>query len=151
MFRIRKKAAKAFFAAVVLAQAYFVVAAYGDPHKFFGYQPFSESSTWEAQIVSVRADGERVDIRHGWEGYHWHQLVRDRGLNAPFEMHRAHSGVDSTLTFFQAALDWVATHTPRDTRTQYLEARVRYIQNRRAPVELTLRSVDRPQAHEEER
>ncbi len=146
MFRTRKKVAKAFFAAVVLAQAYFVVAAYGDPHKFFGYQPFSESSTWEAQIVRVLPDGERVDIRHGWEGYHWHQLVRERGLDAPFEMHRAHSGVDSTLAFFQAALDWVATHTPRDRRTRYLEARVRYIKNRRAPVEVTLWSVVRAEA-----
>ncbi len=142
---VRTLAAQLFFAAVVIAQAYFVVAAYDNPHSHFGYQPFSQSSTWSAHIVRVTYDGQRHDIRDGWEGYHWPTLVRARrGLDWPFDTHNAHSGVESTLDFFQKALDWVALNTPNDRTTRYLEARVHYVKNAHEPVEVTLRSVERP-------
>ncbi len=143
---LRRGAAKVFFVFVVSAQFYFVVAAYDNPHKHFGYQPFSQSSTWESSIVRVLHSGERIDIRDGWEGYRWSELVRERGLDAPWVRRSAPSGVESTLDFFQQALNWVATHTPRDRETRYFEAHVRYIKNRGAPQTVVMRSVERPAA-----
>ncbi len=144
MSRLRTAGAASLFAAVTLAQAYFVVAAYDHPHSVFGYQPFSESSTWRATIVRVLDDGERDDIRDGWEGYLWHELVPvGRGLTFPLDWHRAHSGIDSTLDFFQHALDWVATHTPNDRHALYFEARVEFSRNGHEVETVVLRSVDR--------
>lgn len=120
----------------------FVVAAYDNPQKHFGYQPFSESSTWEATIVRVLRDGRRVDVRDGWS-YEWGAMVRGRGLDRPWHEHHAASGVDATLERLQAALDWVATHTPEDTETRYLEAEVRTVRNRRPMRFHVLRSVER--------
>ncbi|MFK8004224.1 MAG: hypothetical protein AB8H86_31955 [Polyangiales bacterium] len=140
----RNVAAMLFFAGVVLTQLYFVVGAYEHPHKLFGYQPFSESSEWRTTIVRVLPSGERDNIRDGWNGYLWHELVPvGRGLTFPLDWHRAHSGVGSTLAFFQEALDWVATHTPDDTEALYLEAEVEYRRNGHEPVRVVLRSVDR--------
>ncbi|MEM9067353.1 MAG: hypothetical protein AAGE52_02575 [Myxococcota bacterium] len=135
--------AKLTITVVWTAQLYFVLMAYGDPFKYFGYQPFGESSTWEATVVRVLPDGSRHDIRHGWEGYDWAAMVRGRGLDVPWHRHHAATGVDATLVRFQHALDWVALHTPRDTEALYLEAEVRYVRNRGEPQEVTLRSVER--------
>ncbi len=140
--RWRTRLAQAFFVAVVALQAHFVVAAYDDPHSHFGYQPFSQSSTWQATIVRVLDDGSRVDVREGWEGYSWPALVQERGLDTPWVAGTAPSGVESTLAFFQQALDYVATHTPRDTHTRYFEAQVHTVKNRR-PRDWVLRSVER--------
>lgn len=140
--RLRRLGAQCFFGAVVGLQLFFVVRAYDDPHSMFGYQPFSESSTWSAVILRV-TDRGKLDIRNGWEGYHWAELVRGRGLTTPWVRSNAASGVDSQLAFFQQALDWVATHTPRDRSTRYLEAHVSYVRNRGEPESLVLTSVER--------
>lgn len=134
---------RAFFALVVGLQVYFVLAAYGSPHKFFGYQPFNESSTWEAAVFRVLADGQRVPLEDRWHGYEWNALVRGRGLGYPFHRRHASYGVASTLDFFQKALDWVATHTPRDAETVRFEAEVRYWRNTHGPSDVVLRSVTR--------
>jgi hypothetical protein len=47
------------------------------------------------------------------------------------------------LAFLDAALDWVADHTPRDTETRYLEATVTAWHNADEPAVLVLRSEDR--------
>jgi hypothetical protein len=47
---------------VVVAQLAFVVRAYHSAHKEFGFQMFPESSTWQADIVRVTADGQRIPI-----------------------------------------------------------------------------------------
>ena len=138
--RLPRLGAQCFFVAVVGLQLFFVVRAYDDPHSMFGYQPFSESSTWRASIVRVTDHG-RFNIRDGWEGYHWNQLVRGRGLTAPWIESSAASGVESQLAFFQQALDWVATHTPRDRTTLFFEAHVRYVQNRGEPRTRLMTSV----------
>ncbi|MEO0323547.1 MAG: hypothetical protein AAF447_11365 [Myxococcota bacterium] len=134
----------AFMALVWGAQLHFVIAAYDSPHKHFGYQPFNESSTWEAQIVRVTRDGRREDIRHGWEGYRWDELVRGRGLDVPFVRHHASYGAAATLDLFQQALDWVATHTPADRSTHHFEAQVIVVRNAGEPRLHQLRSVTRP-------
>jgi uncharacterized UPF0160 family protein len=68
-------------AAVVVLQLGLVARGYRSDHKQFPFQMFPESSTWRATVVRVTADGRRVPIERRWSGYHWDQLVRDRGLS----------------------------------------------------------------------
>ena len=109
---------------VIVAQAFFVVRAYWAPHKEFGFQMFPESSTWQADVVRVTADGRRVPVTEPWAGYQWAALVPNRGLAYPDVRKHADAGLDNQLAFLRAALDWVAENTPRDHATRYLEARV---------------------------
>jgi len=132
---------------VVALQLAAVVSAYGRPHKVFGWQMFNASSDWQAEIVRVEADGSRHDVRDPWPGgYEWPGLVEGRGLDAPFHRQHAHSGLDTTLDLFQSALDWVARHTPADTRTVRLEAVVTSWDNGRDPIVSLLASRERPEA-----
>jgi len=110
--------------AVVLLQLGFVARGYWADHKEFAFQMFPESSTWRASLFRVTADGERVPIDRPWFGYRWEDMVRDRGLSYPQYRHHADAGLDNQLAFLRAALDWVASNTPRDHETRYLEARV---------------------------
>lgn len=137
--RARRYTARAFCAVVLGTQLYFVLRAYHDPLKHFGFQPFSESTTWSAQIDAVGADGTRHDMVEGFAGYRWDDLVRDR-VNAPSRRRHASSGIGATLYFLQHALDYVADRTPGDTTTRYLEARVRFRKNRGPEEQVTLRS-----------
>lgn len=52
-------------------------------------------------------------------------------------------GVGATVDFLAEALDWVATHTPDDHDTRYLEATVTTYENTRGPTVTVLRSVER--------
>ncbi len=109
---------------IVLAQVFFVVRAYSADQAFFGFQMFPESSSWQATIQRELPDGTLVDVRDEWAGYEWDALVRGRGLQRPFVRHSASAGLDSTLHFFEASLDWVADNTPRDTEAVRLVATV---------------------------
>jgi hypothetical protein len=110
--------------AVVVLQLGFVARGYWSDHKQFGYQMFPESSTWRADVVRVTADGRHIPIELPWSGYRWDELVQDRGLRYPWVRHHADAGLANQLAFLEAALDWVADNTPRDTETRYLQARV---------------------------
>jgi hypothetical protein len=110
--------------AVVVVQLGLVARGYWSDHKEFAFQMFPESSTWRATVVRVTADGRRVPIERPWSGYRWDELVRDRGLSFPSIRHHADAGLDNQLAFLEAALDWVASNTPRDRETRYLEATV---------------------------
>jgi hypothetical protein len=110
--------------AVVVVQVGLVARGYWSDHKQFAFQMFPESSTWRATVVRVTADGRRVPIERPWSGYRWDELVRDRGLSFPSIRHHADAGLDNQLAFLDAALDWVASNTPRDRETRYLEATV---------------------------
>jgi hypothetical protein len=101
---------------------------------------FPESSTWRADVVRVTADGRRVPIEVPWAGYSWPELVRTRGLSYPSYRHHADSGLDNQIAFLGAALDWVASNTPRDRDTRYLEARVTAWHNDDPPRVEVLRS-----------
>src|SRR5262249_45759456 len=138
--RTRPRPAQAFCLLILGAQLYFVVRAYRDPHKHFGYQPFGESSTWSADLFRVLENGQRESIRDGWAGYRWEELVRVRvgSLCLP---RPAEYGIASPLDFLQKALDWVAAHTPADHETLYLEAHVSFVRNRRGPYTRVLRSA----------
>jgi hypothetical protein len=126
--------------AVVALQLGFVARGYWADHKEFAFQMFPESSTWRASVVRVTADGRRVPIEVPWSGYRWSNLVRDRGLRYPSVRRHADSGLDNQLAFLGAALEWVASNTPRDRETRYLEARVTAWHNADPPKVEVLRS-----------
>ena len=128
---------------VLAAQVFFVARGYWSDHKEFAFQMFPESSTWRAEVIRVTADGRRVPISEPWSGYRWGELVTARGLSSPGIRRHADAGLDNQLAFLDAALDWVAGHTPRDTETQYLEAIVTTWHNIDDPEVVVLRSVDR--------
>ena len=131
------------FVAVVVTQGLLALNGYREPHKFFAFQPFNESSTWEADIVRVTRDGDRIPIDESWSGYDWNTLVDIAALQNPEHLRHAYMGVGATLDFLDEALDWVATHTPDDHETEYLEATVTYYENTRGPHQVVLRSNER--------
>jgi hypothetical protein len=126
--------------AVVALQLGFVVRGYFSDHKEFAFQMFPESSTWQADVVRVTAEGRRVPIEQPWAGYRWEELVPNVGLRYPGVRHHANAGLDNQLAFLDSALDWVATNTPRDHETRYLEATVTAWHNDDAPEEEVFRS-----------
>jgi hypothetical protein len=128
---------------VLGAQAFLVARAHWAPHKEFGFQMFPESSTWRADVVRVTADGRRRPVSEPWDGYRWSALVPNRGLAFPSNRHHADAGLDNQLAFLAAALDYVATHTPADDDTRYLEATVTAWHNDDEPHVVVLRSVER--------
>src|SRR4029079_11204234 len=83
MVRGRVVARRVVVAVVVCAQLFFVARGYWSDHKEFAFQMFPESSTWQAEIVRVTADGRRVPIAEPWSGYRWAALVPDRGVSYP--------------------------------------------------------------------
>ena len=129
--------------AVVACQLGFVARGYWSDHKEFAFQMFPESSTWQADIVRVTADGRRVPISEPWSGYAWSRMVTSRGLAVPSRRHHADAGLDNQLAFLDAALDYVAAHTPRDRETRYLEAVVTTWHNTDEPQVVVLRSRER--------
>jgi hypothetical protein len=126
--------------AVVLLQLGFIARGYWSDHKQFAFQMFPESSTWRADVVRVTAGGRRVPIEVPWAGYEWERLVQTRGLSYPAIRHHADSGLANQVAFLRAALDWVASNTPRDRETRYLEARVTEWHNNDPPRVELLRS-----------
>jgi len=144
MGRRRRRLVTGFIIAVLGVQIGFAVNGYRDPHKFFAFQPFNESSTWQADIVRVTRTGDRVPISGGWAGYDWNELVGMAALQGPSRLRHAYMGVGATVDFLDEALDWVATHTPDDHETRYLEATVTTFENTRGPTVTVLRSVERP-------
>ena len=132
------------FVGLITLQLVMVVRAYEAPHKEFGFQMFPESSQWQAEIVRVTADGERIPIERPWAGYEWRELVRGRGLTAPWRRQHAAAGVDNQLELLREALDWVAANTPADEETRHLEAEVTVWPNLGRPVTLVVRSDERP-------
>ncbi len=141
--RIRTLARRLVVVAFVALQFGFVVRAYHAPHKEFGYQMFPEASRWRADIVRVTDDGRRVPVSEPWFGYRWSELVSGRGLTTPWVEHHADSGLDRQLQFLTEALDWVASNTPDDNETRYLEATVESTYNTRPVATRTIRSTER--------
>jgi hypothetical protein len=137
---VRVVGRRAAVVAVVTLQLGFIVRGYFSDHKEFAFQMFPESSTWRAEVVRVTADGRRVPIEQPWSGYRWEELVPNVGLRYPSVRHHANAGLDNQLAFLDSALDWVATNTPRDDETRYLEATVTAWHNDDPPVEEVYRS-----------
>jgi hypothetical protein len=128
---------------VVALQIAFIARGYFSGHKEFAFQMFSESTDWRADIVRVTSDGDRIPIDAPWDGYQWSSLVRARALSDPAARHHADAGIDNQLAFLRESLAYVATHTPRDVQTQYLEARVTYWKNAHPAAHVVVRSPRR--------
>jgi hypothetical protein len=143
---VRVVGRRAAVVAVVALQLGFIGRGYFSDHKEFAFQMFPESSTWRAEVVRVTADGRRVPIEQPWSGYRWEELVPNVGLRYPSVRHHANAGLDNQLAFLDSALDWVATNTPRDDETRYLEATVTAWHNDDPPVEEVFRSGVRERA-----
>jgi len=143
---VRTIARRVVFLGVIALQLLLVARGYRSDHKEFAFQMFPEASTWQAEVVRVLPNGDRVPVEQPWDGYSWDRLVRDRGLQDLTVRHHADAGVDSQLAFLREALDYVATHTPSDTRTRYYEARVTFWHNDDAPRTVVYRSGARPEA-----
>jgi hypothetical protein len=141
--RVRVVGRRVVVVAVVAVQLGLIARGYWSDHKQFAFQMFPESSTWQADVVRVTADGRRVPIEQPWAGYRWDELVQDRGLRYPWVRHHADAGLDNQLAFLDAALDWVAENTPRDLETRYLEARVTSWHNDDSPDVEVMRSSPR--------
>jgi hypothetical protein len=141
--RLRVIGRRAVVALVVVVQLALVARGYWSDHKEFAFQMFPESSSWRADVYRVTAAGERIPVSAPWSGYRWEDLVRGRGLGRPEVRHHADAGLDNQLAFLDAALDWVATHTPRDRESRYLEAVVTAWHNTDAPHVVVLRSEAR--------
>jgi hypothetical protein len=122
--RVRVVARRVVVVVVVVVQLGFVARGYWSDHKELAFQMFPESSTWRADVVRVTADGQRVPVEIPWAGYRWDELVPNVGLRYPSVRHHAYAGIDNQLAFLESALDWVASNTPRDRETRYLEASV---------------------------
>jgi hypothetical protein len=131
---------------VVLLQVALVVRGYTSAHKEFAFQMFSESTDWRADIVRVTSTGERIPIDENWDGYRWSDLVRTRALWNPELRHHADASLDNQLAFLDESLDYVADHTPRDTETAYLEAKVTYWRNTHPAKQVVVRSKGREAA-----
>ena len=138
--RVRVVARRVVVVAVVALQLFFVARGYWSDHKEFAFQMFPESSTWRADVVRVTADGQRIPIETPWSGYRWQELVPNVSLSYPSVRRHATAGLDNQLAFLESALDWVATNTPRDHETLYLEARVTSWHNADQPEVSVIRS-----------
>jgi hypothetical protein len=138
--RVRVVGRRVVVVAVVVLQLGLVARGYWSDHKEFAFQMFPESSTWRADVVRVTADGRRIPIERPWSGYRWDELVQDRGLSYPSIRHHADAGLDNQLAFLESALDWVASNTPRDRDTRYLQATVTSWHNADPPQVGVLRS-----------
>ena len=141
--RWRIRAARIVFVGVLVIQIGLAVNGYREPHKYFAFQPFNESSTWQAEIVRVTWDGRRIPIDEPWSGYDWDTLVDMSALQQPGALRHAYMGVGATLDFLDHALDWIADNTPADSETRYLVATVTYYENTRGPHHTELRSHER--------
>ena len=72
--------------------------------------------------------------------------MTSRGLSRPSVAHHADAGLANQVAFLDAALTYVAEHTPRDDETLYLEALVTTWHNDDPPTTTVLRSPDRSAA-----
>lgn len=115
-----------------------------DPHKLFGFRPFNESDTWQADIVRVDADGVRRPVQDGTWAYDWDELVGARKLRSPWRHGHAPAGADAVVDLLDRALAWAIVRIPDDTDTVVLEARVSVVRNTRGPEVVVLRSPERP-------
>lgn len=135
---VRPTARRVVFLGVLVAQACFVVRAYWAPHNELGFQMFPEASRWQAEVVRVTVDGQRIPIDDSWS-----ELVDVRGLGHPARRQHANNGLASQIAFLEDAMAWVAAHTPDDRETRYYEATVTEWHNDDPPVVRVLRSPAR--------
>ena len=140
--RRRTAAAVVFVGAIALHASLIINGGY-DPHKRFGFRPFLESDTWQAEIVRVTADGDRLAIDDGTWPYEWNELVDTNKLASPWRTRHANGGARATVDLLDRALDWLAENTPDDRATVRYEATVVVVHNAGEPFVIELVGVER--------
>ena len=105
---------------------------------------FPESSTWQADVVRVTADGRRMPVTEPWDGYRWAALVPSRGLAVPGRPppRRRRARQPARLPRRRPRLRRRPTR-PDDRETRYLEATVTAWHDDDPPHTVVLRSADR--------
>src|SRR5690242_568908 len=93
-------------AAVVAVQTYCVLHAYVGPQRYFGFQMFSEASTWQVDIVRVTRDGRHLSVYEPFFGYTWGDLAPP-GLQVIDRWSVTTAGVRSSIAFLRDCLDWI--------------------------------------------
>ncbi len=114
------------------------------PDRVFGFRMFNESSKVKFELSRRVRRGRRerlVPLRDGaWRArtaagerreFQWQTSVRYPALSAPSRFVHATYGLDAQLFRLQAALDYVASHTPEDAETLAFVADVDTIKNGR--------------------
>lgn len=143
--RRRTAAAVVFVGAIALHASLIINGGY-DPHKRFGFRPFFESDTWQAEIVRVTADGDRLAIDDGTWPYEWNELVDAVKLTSPWRTRHANGGGRATVDLLDRALDWLAENTPDDRATVRYEATVVVVHNAGEPFVIELVGIEREPA-----
>ncbi|MCY3967240.1 MAG: HTTM domain-containing protein [bacterium] len=96
----RRRGVRLLASVVVITQVALVINGYRDPHNYFAFQPFNESSTYALTLERVLNNGQRIEAPNGqWEGYRWDDLVGWRALQGPWHQRHAFSGVDAVLDY----------------------------------------------------
>jgi hypothetical protein len=134
----------------LVAQLALIATAGQRPNHAFGFRMFSESSELEVHLARrLRGAAGLVPVEHSqWMArdrdgrphrIHWGYLMGQNGprLDGPG---RAPYGARTQLAALEAALSWVATHTPEDAETAQLVADVLVWTNGRPPQHLRFES-----------
>jgi hypothetical protein len=139
----RRRAAAVVLVGALVLHGGLIVRGGSDPHKLFGFRPFNESDTWQAEIVRVDGDGVRRPVQDGTWAYDWDELVGARKLRSPWRHSHAPAGADAVVDLLDRALEWAIVRIPDDPETVALEATVSVVRNTRGPEVIVLRSPDR--------
>lgn len=140
--RWRRRVAKLVLVFALALHAALLVRGEFDPHKLFGFRPFNESDTWQAEIVRVHVDGSRHPVDDGTWEYDWNELIGVARLQNVTRLRHAVSGGPGNVDFLDRALDWAVDNIPKDDDTVALEAKVTVFRNTRGP-ELTFLRAER--------
>ena len=139
----RRRLAAFVLVAAIALHAALILNGGSDPHKRFGFRPFSESDTWQAEIVRVTVDGDRLAIDDGTWPYEWNELVGTVELSSPWRTRHASGGARTTVDLLDRALDWLVENTPRDRATLRYEATVVIVHNAGEPSIIELVGAER--------
>ena len=139
----RRLGAAAVLVCAVLLHAVLIVHGGSDPHKRFGFRPFSESDTWSAEIVRVTTEGDRLAIDDGTWAYDWNEIVGVAELSHPARTRHASGGARTTLDLLDRALDWLADNTPDDPDAKRYEATVTVVHDAGPPLRVELVGKDK--------
>lgn len=128
----RRAGAGVVFVAALGLHAALLARASADPHARFGFQPFQESDTYQAEIVRVLRDGSVRPVDDGTWAHDWNELVGVAGLRSPWRTRHASGGADGVVDLLDRSLDWVIENTD-DPDTVRLEATVTLVRNGGSP------------------
>ena len=134
-------------------QLFFVLRSHTVTDKKFGFWMFPESTYFRASLARELANGSVVRTRNGaWHArkvdgsraiFLWDDFVNYYRLGNLESRRRAKGNFQTTLGYFQHALNYVATHIPADSETKKLILTVYYTRSGNPLKVVTLESIER--------